>query len=555
MAISHEAACEMPGDRTMSNWPLMDSMPYTTGNFIGHHDGSYGHIHAAFDACAPSQPFQMNPSLPDGDFSSASSTYQDSLPEYALAPSTSAQSLLDGGFVDHGSGMGIEGSPLGMSTAEAMSCQPLLQDPIVLPPSGQLFGGVTVLEPEHATAPAGNLSLRLQAATNSLSQAIPPRSPSPMSESRTFSIDSSRRGSTQSDMMSQNALPLQRASSHPGPDSDGFKTPDLPDTSLASRRKRQRPANLISMRAVSASTAAEDSMRAKTATLPAAAVRRIKSTGHNLNMFPGRVQKSGSQTPVCSPLNVAFFENLTQEEGSSYPDGAATGDSSVTMQMATYPELHRYPSASWATSPSSLGAPPLSASYTQNSFEESMWMASPPITPFFHHPHANAQAAALHYLAQLDYPAEVPQSAPAHITSFGFPNVSPPTSAHPRRAATGLYPAPDTMHMNERSQSTSHETPFFQPRPLGPTSRLPTQMETASIVRPLSAAGGDVDMASQQLGLGQFTFLATPQPPPHKELEVVMAQFPSPPTKPLALPRGEFTFQNSGPQDFGDTKE
>ena len=366
----------------------------------------------------------------------------------------------------------------------------------------------------------------------------------------------SRRGSVSSELLNNfNTIHIQRRPSQQTSDEEIFKTPELPAQNLAARRKRQRPAALVAMRTASACAPQINSPTGKDAPLPQS-VRRIKSAGNSLNISKGRVSKLAGSPAQRSPLNVSTFREastlerfqanvgrMSERRGSLFsldqqPHSPMVDTQSQCMQQVQSTNSPTEYDNGWQmVSPSdSVSAPPLSASFTQKSFEDGSHATSPPITPFV--PHAT-------YMNQW-CEETVPQSAPAHMTTFG--NYSPPMPPQPITPSGYFLPPghiPDNLFFPQ-----SHTLPpqIYAPVMGGPAvydfeSRHQQQPQ---IVRPCSSPGG------------HFTFFAMPPPQPPKELEVVMTTFPAPAKNQgqnslpkMRLPQ-QFTFQNSGPRDYED---
>ena len=389
---------------------------------------------------------------------------------------------------------------------------------------------------EAVSSPA---RLRSQCNSASVSQQVTPqRSPSPRSQASMavpfISKSFVRRDSTTSELANNiNTFHLQKIATHNSSDDEVFKTPKIPNLNLAARRKKERPAALVSMRTASTPNAADVSPSSGATAIPATAVRRIKSAGNSLNVF-NRVQKSGASSAQRSPLAQTFRDASALEKlHSSVGRLSDTFSSDMTSIKAESQISNPSPEANatqpWATSPSdSLGAaPPLSASFTQNSYEDNSWVASPPVTPLYKS----------NVYAQPFAGIEVPQSAPAHMTQF--PNLSPPPINQPI-TPSHYYPA-------QYHNDTSFYAPIPMPPPLHSQSHILKAYEMDQqprIMRPGSVGAH----------YGLFSAMGPAPPKEQKELEVVMASFPTPEARPRSLPRNNgncvFTFQNTGPKDY-----
>ena len=355
----------------------------------------------------------------------------------------------------------------------------------------------------------------------------------------------SRRGSDSSELAKDlNTIQLQRVQSQQTSDEEVvFKTPPIPQLSLAARRKRPRPAALgtMGMRSHSCTGPQNLSPVMKTAPLGVSnSVRRIKSTGNNLNVIGGRVQKSVAP-PQRSPLSFqTFHEAMTFDELQSGPPTNSSfvqpnsGPTPVTPQS---PVSNEHSVAGW-TKPlvHSNSNPNILPTQNQqiNPFESHA--KSSPHTPF-------TQGAGFmpHYQAQAQYMAP-PQSAPAHMVSF--PNVSPPFQAMPV-TPSGYFP----------NQPQLPESYFYYPtEPQMPQQQVPPSFDYHPQPGMYNFQHPHIIHDSPPLrGHGHAHFYPNP-PPPQKELEVVMTTFPKPedshaPPKEPYRPK-QFTFQNSGPDDF-----
>ena len=388
-----------------------------------------------------------------------------------------------------------------------------------------------------------------------------PRTAPAMLSSKVSPVDDAdleRRGSLASDLANNfDTIHLHRVVSQPvsNPTSDDevFKTPEVPPMGLAARRNR-RPAALASMRTVSV-PAAQSSPRE---VAMSRSLRHHKSTGTNLNIGPMRVQKPVSLSGQKSPRSFSTFREVGVSLDKLVPNHSldAQGPDSMEELCQDGPAHLRDP-ISPTDSLLAGGPPPLSATFNSVDGTRSH-AASPPFTPF-------GVAAPISQTLWLSPPGPapwgedaVPQSAPAHITSF--PNYSP--TIPPQGGSPGAFYTPQPCY----PASYFPEFPPMQPAapPPPPAQQLPSSLPTSAIGPPPGGIGSgfqsSADATPQSLlqqnesgsAAGQFTFFAAP-PPASKELEVVMTHFPTPkgeaaPIK-LKLPQ-HFSFQNSGPRDF-----
>ncbi|MCJ1475928.1 hypothetical protein MMC13_004592 [Lambiella insularis] len=353
---------------------------------------------------------------------------------------------------------------------------------------------------------------------------------------------SSRRGSSSSELANNfDTIRLQKAPSQQSSDEEVFKTPKIPQMSIAARRKK-RPVALgpLSTRSFSCTSPPNSSSGSKTVTagLPLS-VRRIKSTGNSLNVIGGRIQKSGVSSAQRSPLNLSTFQ---EADALNHINGFATSSPSCSQATSTngqVPITPHTPLASerlpveWNKSLTHSTSIPNMVHYQHHPFSPPQeYGASPPATPYLQLP-AYMQYNQQHMVAP-------PQSAPAHLASF--PHMSPPYQAMPG-TPSGYFPP----HV------VSPESYQYQPGP----QIMPAQSLPVYDYQPQQCAWGyeqpQIINCSPPLG-GHPAFYALHAPQPQKELEVVMAEFPKPsdansPPKEPYRPK-QYTFQNLGPDDY-----
>jgi hypothetical protein len=355
-----------------------------------------------------------------------------------------------------------------------------------------------------------------------------------------------RRGSGSSELANNfDTIHLQKVQSHQSqhsqqnPDEKVFKTPQLPQMSLAQRRKKRPEAlGAIGMRSQSCIGPEHPSPLGKTMSLgSASSVRRIKSTGNSLNVIGSRVQKSGFASAQRSPLNFSTFQeaeamhHINQYGAPSPNSRSVSTNGQVPMTPHTPAAINEQTSIDWSKSLAHSTSNP-------NMFQHQQFQAmkfdnaatSPPGTPYQHlpaymsHPHAHMMAP--------------PQSAPAHITHF--PNFSPPFQAMPGTPAGYFPPVPMPQDSFQYPPVQQHGLPGH-----GPMYGYQPGLDMYGFQQP--------HIVNNSPPFPGF-FGIPPPPPPTKELEVVMTTFPKPaesasPPKEPHRPK-QFTFQNSGPQDF-----
>ncbi|MCJ1394045.1 hypothetical protein MMC18_006923 [Xylographa bjoerkii] len=354
----------------------------------------------------------------------------------------------------------------------------------------------------------------------------------------------SRRGSDSSDLADNfDTIHLQKVQSQQTSDEEVFKTPKIPQLSLAARRKR-RPVALgpISNRSVSCTSPPGTSPIVKTAILgQASSVRRIKSTGNSLNVIGGRIQKSGVASAQRSPLNFATFQeadamNHINRVAASSPSNSQANSANGHIPMTPHtPSAVEQPSIDWNKALLHSSSNPDMIQFQQHpSSPREEFVHSPPTTPYLHLP-----AYINHGQQPLVAP---PLSAPAHLASF--PHLSPPYHAMPGTPSSyfppqGVQPEP-YQYQAVPQIVPAHGYPVYEYQPQ-------TQPPMYGYEQP------HIINYSPPLG-GHPMFYAMHPPQPQKELEVVMAEFPqptdanSPPKEPFR-PK-QFTFQNSGPGDY-----
>lgn len=240
-----------------------------------------------------------------------------------------------------------------------------------------------------------------------------------------------------------------------------FKQPEIPPLDIAARRNRRRPAALGTAALRSRSCVGPLSM-SPTAMGPflgpSTSVRRIKSTGNNLNVARGRVQKAMPGSAQRSPLQFQNFAEidafdsanvLTRENTNSSQTMSSSG--SLAPPTPLSPLDIKHSQLPWINTPEQHGHPFVYNSeypgcFVPNTIEMESNLTSPPATPLNAEMLARIQQQALHQ--------PPPQSAPPQYASF--PQYSPPYSAGPPTCGPWLEPLttspkvysfPPTIHM------------------------------------------------------------------------------------------------------------
>ena len=354
----------------------------------------------------------------------------------------------------------------------------------------------------------------------------------------------SRRGSDSSDLATTfNTFHLQKGQSQQNSDEDVFKTPPIPNSNLAARRKKNRPPPLgaTGMRSQSCTGPQNSSPITKTASIgQSPSVRRIKSTGNSLNVISnGRIQKSGVGPAQKSPLHFATFQESGAFENvgaitSQQPSGSQTPSNSQVGPLTPHtPSGMDAKSTFWSKSSMQVESGPSSYEqpYSTATYGVHTQVTSPPHTPFIDVPG---------YVPQFPHYSAPPQSAPAHITSFQ--DLSPPFQA--TLGATSNHFIPPS--------SLGEPYMYYQ---MSQMYQQPLSMMHLNQSQPnfFSYPGPQILSDSPTVG-GYSNFYANPVAPPPKEVEFVLQTFPQPkdappPPKEPHRPK-QYVFQNAGPNDF-----
>ena len=320
---------------------------------------------------------------------------------------------------------------------------------------------------------------------------------------------------------------------------------------LAARRRRPRPLALHndSSRSISYTGPITSSSHLR-ASPPGSGkqspVRRIRSTGNNLNVMTGRVSKPGTVSAQMSPRN---FESCFQLASLSeaQPDAPINAhisqtpraeQSLLTPSSATFaPQAH----ATWPNYPSSCS--PLARSWEQTvheganpAYAAQHGFSLPPSPPVYQHTTSQLPFEQAHHQQQYALHCP-PQSAPPHLTSF--------FDASPAMMADGFnagWPTPSV-------------TP---PEPYRPGPHMPLPMRTSHTLHhshsgPMNFfAGPHQSFSNPHPGIGHFQPYQPPfqsTPPAPKELDIKIDIGP-----PVPSQHGQevknYTFNHSTPKDF-----
>ena len=313
---------------------------------------------------------------------------------------------------------------------------------------------------------------------------------------------------------------------------------------LASRRKRPRPAALVSggQRSISYVGPLTASPGSRNSSLGASAsVRRIKSTGNNLNVLNGRIQKPSHGSAQRSPLHFQSFEAAasamespqfsTQSHNSYVVSQSPDGFNHRSMPIAfSSPNVLPVSSAPYHQQPSPLSWNPGQDQFTPGAFDMHS-THSVPLTP----------PESVHTMPQAhQYHTEPPHSAPAHRTTF--PNHSPQFSEAPFQQQywptpymipAGAYSNPSLLSMGQPCHNPMCNS--------GPSIPFYGHPEHAFM------------HCTPQMGHYQ-PVSASPSSPP-KELEFHVTTLPEPQIRADRSPQPprNFAFHNTTSTDFHDS--
>ena len=336
-----------------------------------------------------------------------------------------------------------------------------------------------------------------------------------------FGLGASRRGSITSEIANtMNSVHFANKFS-----SEGFHSPNIPHRLSIAARRHMHPTALSSSRTVSASLAGGQNSPSTQDRLLPHHVRRIRSVG-NCTTAAGRIQKPMAESTFRSPLKTALRESKALDSLVSIVDRVGSQSSngySCSQNLISSPNE---PDRFWQMSPpSEAEAPPLSATFTQRSFDEGSYANSPPITPFTAQPQLMGQWAE----------QKVAQSAPAHTTVFS--GHSPLMQAQPGFNTTFHSPQPQ------------HPINLF----FDPAQGLPMRQYLQSNVRAALHPEQQQVFRRPSSSDGQITFATKPQQEPPVSFQFSMVTYPP---APVSLPlrcNGNFTFQNFGVREFEES--
>lgn len=326
--------------------------------------------------------------------------------------------------------------------------------------------------------------------------------------------------------------------------SGAIKIPAVPRIDLASRRKRPRPATLRP-EAQRSQSYAGPLTTSPTSRVPSLglglspSVRRVKSTGQNMNVVSGsRVSKSGLGSAQMSPRN---FQPYLDAAGLSQPHVLNRQNTDVSqasapnftpltplspVKLELQPEV--WPNYSPYVGPSAPGWDNNHDLSTSNMYEAGAEVASPPITPFNIDAFPRIFAGRPLQDSLFHCP---PQSAPPQQTTF-FGD-SPPN------------PAANTNQTNWLIPSSAMLEGYRDDSPM--SMRRAGHVSQMGYPEPQLQFVGNYSRRVPPMGLVSSNFFSS-SPPPRKDLEIQVNLIPKPQGAPLA--RKEYEFNHKTPKDF-----
>ena len=337
------------------------------------------------------------------------------------------------------------------------------------------------------------------------------------------------------------------------PDQAAMKAPSANGHDLASRRKRPRPPTLQpdSGRSVSYAGPSTMSPRLRVASPGLgrmSPVRRIKSTGNNLNIVTGRISKPGSLSAQMSPRN---YESCFQVIKSSEPKPSSGLNSIIAqtsgaevhvLNSSTPATFAAKPESCWPAYPSQYGVPePILDHSSQFPSQLAATFSLPPSPPN----HSNTTSPPLQF-EQLSYPQQVsyhcPQSAPPHLTSFF--EMSPPMG--PGTFVAGGWPTPSITPPEPFRDGTSMPVPS---RPNHLLHHSQSQHFNYYQTPQPNFHGYPSGLRSYQPHQHPFTSVPSPA---KKELDIKIEKGPPPPRElsQLSQEHKTYVFNHSTPEDF-----
>lgn len=329
--------------------------------------------------------------------------------------------------------------------------------------------------------------------------------------------------------------------------SGAMKVSAVPQLDLASRRKRPRPATLRPEAHRSQSYAGPLTMSPTSKVTsfglgPSPSVRRVKSTGQNMNVVNGgRVSKSGLASAQMSPRNFQPYlaaAGLSQSHvhNRQNPDASQASAPNFTpltplspVKMELQPEV--WPEFSPYVVPSAPGWDNNHDLSTSNVYEASADVASPPITPF----NIDAFPRIFAGRSLQDSLYCPPQSAPPQQTRF-FGD-SPPNPAVSTNQPNWLVPS-STMPL----EGYRDDSPM--------SMRRPSYLSQMGYPEPPLQFVGNYSRAVPSMGMVSSNYFGS-SPPPRKDLEIQVNLIPKPQGAPQVCKK--YTFDHKTPKDFSQS--
>lgn len=329
----------------------------------------------------------------------------------------------------------------------------------------------------------------------------------------------------------------------------GGKASLVPGIDLASRRKRPRPAALRPDSQRSHSCAApltlspHSQVSSSIGIGSTPSIRRIRSTGQNLNVTSGGVQKPGLRSAQLSPRNLQSFLDATRirhpspikRESIDPAEASAPNGKPPTPLTPGKVELHPDVWSNfgpYATPPAfRWGAHDPDAHYAPAAGHE---ISSPPITPF--------NMDAFPRMFPFERPQDPsyqcpPQSAPPEQTTFSFGD-SPPVAP---AANHSVWHVPSAA-MPISTYYDDSTIAMARPAPMPPFNFSKSNYPPMGLP---SYSHGVPAMTS-----GRSAFFGAPAAPP-KEFEIQVNLIPKPQGVPQT--KKQYTFNHTTPKDFSSS--
>ena len=352
------------------------------------------------------------------------------------------------------------------------------------------------------------------------------------------------RGASNSASATALVSPTGLATPQVSPDAVISKSPFAAGSSdLAARKRRPRPLALQndSSRSISYTGPVTSSSHLR-ASPPGSSkqspVRRIRSTGNNLNVMTGRVTKPGTASAQMSPRNLQSCFQLASlsESQPSASINAHISQIPLTPSSATFaPQAH----ATWPN----LASSPLASSWEQSvhdgtapAYAAQHGFSLPPSPPPYQTPASQIPFDQAHRQQQFAFHCP-PQSAPSHLTSF--------FDASPQIAGDGFnagWPTPSVTPPEPYRHGPQMSLPMRQNHTLHHSHSGPMNF----------FAGPPASFPGSHPSIGSFQPYQPPYqstPPAPKELDIKIDIGP-----PVPSQHGQevktYTFNHSTPKDF-----